>query len=80
MGVNIERKCGSCFEPFTASEDGTKCIINNVKKEEEPVDISQYNRYVRCELLKLDLPECTHCQEGFYLSNKTGEYQCHRLF
>ncbi|EKE41834.1 hypothetical protein ENUP19_0009G0012 [Entamoeba nuttalli] len=73
MSVNKAHLCGTCYEPYEVNENGTACVI----KEKKQIDGSEFNLYVRCELLQLDIPECMKCDDGFYRSNKTGEYKCH---
>ena len=73
MSVNKYKGCGTCFEPYSSDKEGMSCVV----RKNEDLDYTNYNQYVRCELLRLDIPECMKCEEGFYRSNKTGPYQCH---
>ena len=77
MAVDNQNKCGICFEPYTPTEDREACELKPEIRND--MDYSQFNRYVRCEMFKLNIPECTKCPDGEYLTNKTGEYKCDSL-
>ncbi|ELP84008.1 hypothetical protein EIN_345940 [Entamoeba invadens IP1] len=73
MSVTKGKTCGMCYDPYTLNSDGL-CA----KTVERVPDYSNFNRYVRCEMLKLKIPECTKCPQNEFLSNKSGEFKCEK--